>query len=304
MRITKRQLRRLIKETLQTVYEAAKEYCNKLNASFIHPFDDDQVIAGQGTVGLEILEQIVNKIDLLILPVGGGGLAAGVSTVFKQMSPHTKIIGVEPAGAPSMSRAMQAGKCTTLDSIDKFVDGAAVKRVGDRNFDLCKNQVDEMICVPEGRVCSKIIQLYNEEGMVVEPAGVLSIAALESLNHKELKGKTVVCVISGGNNDVLRMDEIRERALMHEGLKHYFMIEFPQRPGTLKHFVTNVLGSEDDITYFQFAKKNQKETGPAVIGIEVNSSKNFKDFNQRLIMANLQYVYLNDNELLFSQLIG
>lgn len=291
-------------DTFDDSYAAAKNYCDNLNATFIHPFDNDQVIAGQGTVGLELLEQIDKQIDIIILPVGGGGLAAGVSTVFKQLCPKTKIIGVEPAGAPSMSRAMQAGKCTTLDSIDKFVDGAAVKRVGERNFDLCKNQIDEMICVPEGRVCSKIIQLYNEEGMVVEPAGVLSIAALESLNHKELKGKTVVCVISGGNNDVLRMDEIRERSLMYEGLKHYFMIEFPQRPGTLKNFVTNVLGTEDDITYFQFAKKNQKETGPAVIGIEVNSAKNFKDFNQRLKLANLQYVYLNDNALLFSQLIG
>lgn len=205
------------------------------------------VIAGQGTVGLEIVEDTNNKIDFLFLPIGGGGLAAGVVSVFKQLSPATKLIGVEPQGAPSMKTSIEKGKNTTLANIDKFIDGAAVKRVGDKTFNICQHTLDDIILVPEGKVCSTILQLYNEEAIVVEPSCALSIAALD-LYKDQIKGKNVVCIVSGSNNDITRMEEIKERSLIYEGLKHYFIINFPQRPGALREFVNDVLGETDDIT--------------------------------------------------------
>ena len=181
-------------------------------------------------------------IDYLFVPIGGGGLAAGICTVFKQLSPKTKIIGVEPSGAASMKTSI-ANKCnTTLDEIDKFVDGAAVKRVGDKTFEICKNSLQDLIPVPEGKVCTTILRLYNEEAIVVEPAGALTISALD-FYKEEIKGKNVVCIVSGSNNDITRTEEIRERSLLYEGLKHYFIINFPQRPGALKEFVNDVLGT-------------------------------------------------------------
>ena len=206
----------------------------------------EYAFAGQGTVGLEILSEKVSKIDYLLLPIGGGGLAAGVSTVFKKLSPKTKIIGVEPEGAPSMQQAIYLEQPVLLDKIDRFVDGAAVKKVGKQTYEVCKDTLDKIILVPEGKVCTTILQLYNEEAMVVEPAGALSIAALDFIAD-EIKGKKVVCIVSGSNNDIERTEEIKERSLMYEGLKHYFMIQFPQRPGALREFVNEVLSESDDI---------------------------------------------------------
>lgn len=295
---------RLEGDTFDDAAEAAQSYCLQIEAHFIHPFDDLRVIAGQGTVALELLNQHLSKIDLLLVPIGGGGLAAGICSVFKELSPTTRIIGIEPEGAPSMTLALEYGENRALDTVDKFVDGAAVKRVGTLNFELCRDQIEKMICVPEGKICTTILQLYNEEGMVVEPAGALTVSALSLLDPAELRNKNVVCVVSGGNNDVLRMNEIRERSLIHEGLKHYFMIDFPQRPGTLKKFVTEVLGPKDDITHFQFSQKNQRESGPAIVGIEISTKADFDQFSERLISNGFTYVYLNDNELLYRQLIG
>jgi len=295
---------RLEGDSFDDAAEAAQEYCLHIDAHFIHPFDDLRVIAGQGTVGLELLQQHPAKIDLLLVPIGGGGLAAGICSVFKQLSPKTQIIGVEPEGAASMTFALENGENKALEHIDKFVDGASVKRVGSLNFDLCRDHIGRMIRVPEGKICTTILQLYNEEGMVVEPAGALTVSALSFLEPDLLHNKNVVCVVSGGNNDVLRMDEIRERSLIYEGLKHYFMIEFPQRPGTLKKFVTEVLGPKDDITHFQFSKKNQRESGPAIVGIEVGTKTDFLQFSERLKSNGFTFVYLNDNELLYRQLIG
>jgi threonine dehydratase len=255
-------------DTFDDTYKKAIEFCEANNNVFVHPFDDEKVIAGQGTVGLEILEQLKEKIDYLFVPIGGGGLSAGVSTVFSALSPSTKIIGVEPLGAPSMKTSIAANQNITLDEIDKFVDGAAVKRVGDLNFEICKKNLDDIVLVPEGKVCSTILKLYNEEAIVVEPAGALSIAALD-FYQEEIKGKNCVCVVSGSNNDITRTEEIKERSLFYEGLKHYFLIQFPQRPGALKDFVTEILGLDDDITFFQFSKKNNRESGPAVVGIEL-----------------------------------
>ena len=254
----------LVGNNFDESFKEAKEFSIQNCQEFIHPFDDAQVIEGQTTVGEEIIEQLRN-IDTIILPVGGGGLAAGVSKYIKNISPYTKIIGVEPLGAPSMTEAIKQNKVITLDKIDTFVDGASVKKVGDLNFPICRKYLDKMILIDEGHVCSKIIQMYNDNGCIIEPAGVLSLCALDVL---DVYNTNVVCIISGGNSDVFRMPEILERALIYENKKHYFRIEFPQKAGALKNFIQNILGTKDDIIYFRYTKLINKEMGPVIIGIE------------------------------------
>lgn len=249
---------------------AAKSYSDLTKKEFIHPFDDEKVIEGQGTVAIEIIRQMTIPIDYVILPVGGGGLAAGVSSYIKAVSPSTKIIGVEPLGAPSLTEALKKKKVITLDTITTFVDGASVKKVGDLNFPICQKNLDDVLLIDEGHVCSKILQLYNESGFIIEPAGVLSLCALDIL---DLKHKNVVCIVSGGNSDVFRMPEILERSLVYEGLKYYFKIEFPQKPGALKDFVMKVLGKEDDIIYFRYTRLINKETGPVILGIQLKKKE-------------------------------
>jgi threonine dehydratase len=266
----------LIGDTYDDAHKEALEYSKKNSFQFVHPFDDPEVIEGQATVGLEIIDDADAKIDFLFLPVGGGGLAAGVSSVFKELSPQTKLIGVEPTGAPSMSESFKNNKVTRLNSIDRFVDGAAVQKVGELTFNICKKNLDSMITVNEGEICSTILKLYNEEAIVVEPAGALSVTALNHFKD-EIKGKVVVCVLSGNNNDITRTEEIRERSLLYEGLKHYFIIRFPQRAGALKEFVNYVLGPTDDISYFEYSKKNNRERGPAVVGLELQSKNDFDE---------------------------
>ena len=290
-------------DTFDDANKLAMEYALQNKKTFVHPFDDEKVIAGQGTVGLEILQDLTVPIDYIFIPIGGGGLAAGVSTVFKKLSPHTKIIGVEPAGSASMKLSIQNGVNTILENIDKFVDGAAVKRVGDKTFQICKNNLQDIILVPEGKVCTTILRLYNEEAIVAEPAGALTIAALEFYKEK-IKGKNVVCIVSGSNNDITRTEEIKERSLLYEGLKHYFIINFPQRPGALKEFVNKILGPDDDITYFQFTKKNNRESGPAMVGIELKSQHDFIKIKEQLKHRKINYQYLNENKDLFTHLVG
>ena len=290
-------------DTFDDAYREAVTYGKENNLTFIHPFDDPMVIAGQGTVALEVLADAEEQIDYLFIPIGGGGLAAGMCTVFKELSPNTIIIGVEPEGSPSMLISIQNNEVTTLDQIDKFVDGAAVKRVGDLNFEICKDTLSKVITVPEGKVCSTILSLYNEEAMVVEPAGALTISALDFFKE-EIKGKNVVCIVSGSNNDITRTEEIKERSLVYEGLKHYFMIQFPQRPGALKAFVNEVLGEEDDITYFQFSKKNSRESGPVVVGIELKNKEDFQGICDKLNALNFTFDYLNNNPTLFGLLVS
>jgi threonine dehydratase len=290
-------------DTFDESFAEASRLCSEIGAIFIHPFDDEKVMAGQGTIALELLEDSHAPIDYLFIPIGGGGLAAGVITVFKQLSPHTKIIGVEPTGASSMKTSIEKGANTTLENIDKFVDGASVKRVGDKTFKICKESLKDIILVPEGKVCTTILRLYNEEAIVAEPAGALTISALDFYKEK-IKGKNVVCVISGGNNDISRTEEIKERSLLYEGLKHYFLVQFPQRPGALKDFVNNILGPDDDITYFQFSKKNNRESGPAVVGIELKNQNDFVEIETRLKQRKFTYQYLNDNADLFTSLIS
>lgn len=289
-------------DTYDDSYQLAMEDCQKTGMIFIHPFDDQDIIEGQATVGLEIQQDTKEQIDYLFIPIGGGGLAAGVGAYFKQVSPTTKIIGVEPAGAPSMQRSIEAGKVTVLDKIDKFVDGAAVQKVGDITFEICKEVVDQIQPVPEGKICTKILELYNRDAIVIEPAGALSIAALDFFKE-EIKGKNVVCIVSGSNNDITRTEEIKERSLLYEGLKHYFIVRFPQRAGALRIFVDVVLGPTDDVTHFEYSKKTNREKGPAVIGIELQNKDDLKGLIQRMDENGFVYEYLNDNPDLFQYLI-
>lgn len=289
-------------DTFDEANKLALRYCKEHKMSFIHPFDDPKIIEGQATVAYELLSEEGDKIDYLFIPIGGGGLAAGMGSYFKQMSPNTKIIGVEPAGAPSMRAAIDAGMPVELDSIDKFIDGAAVKKVGELNYEICKEVLDDIISVPEGSVCTTILELYNQNAIVAEPAGALSIAALKYYSEK-IKGKRVVCIVSGSNNDITRMEEIRERSLLHEGYKHYFIIRFPQRAGALLNFVQNILGPKDDITHFSYQKKNNREAGPAVIGIELADRKDFQHLIKRMDKHDIIYEYLNDKQDLFGFLV-
>ena len=292
---------KLIGDTFDDCALEAKNYTEENDLTFIPPFDDIKIIEGQGTVGKEILEDL-QGIDYVFIPVGGGGLSAGVGYYFKTFSPDTTIVGIEPEGAPSMKRALQYGLPVTLDSIDRFVDGAAVKRVGDITFSICKNVIDIMHLMPEGKVCSSILKLYNEDAIVAEPAGALSIAALDDFKE-DIKGKTVVCIVSGGNNDIDRMPEIKERSLQYEGLKHYFLIRFAQRPGALREFVNNVLGPGDDITRFEYMQKTNKETGPALVGIELLDKKDYAALIGNLAKYHIDYSEINKDDTLFGYLI-
>ena len=283
----------LIGDTFDASYYEALKYSEANHTVFIHPFDDPKVIAGQGTVGLEILEDAGMSIDYLFLPVGGGGLASGVGSYFRHISPQTIIIGVEPEGAPAMKNSLEAGQKVMLDHIDKFVDGAAVKSVGDLTFAICQEVLDEVMTVPEGKVCSTILRLYNEEAIVAEPAGALTISALD-FYQEQIKGKNVVCVVSGGNNDITRTEEIKERSMLYEGLKHYFIVNFPQRAGALREFVVEVLGPTDNITHFEYTKKNSREKGPALVGIEVEKREDFEGLRKRMEEKNFACQYIND----------
>jgi threonine dehydratase len=292
---------RLTGDTFDDCAAAARQYTEENNMTFIPPFDDYRIIEGQGTVAIEILEDQPD-IDYLFIPVGGGGLCAGAGTYFKTFSPKTKIIGLEPEGAPSMSEALKAGYPVLLEHIDRFVDGAAVKKVGDLTFSICKDVLHDMRLVPEGKICTTILKLYNEDAIVVEPAGAMSIAILDEF-AEAIKGKNVVCIVSGSNNDIDRMQEIKEKSLQYEGLKHYFLISFAQRPGALKEFVNNVLGPTDDITRFEYMQKTNKENGPALVGVELQSKNDYELLIKKLETHHISYTELNKNDTLFGYLI-
>ena len=292
---------RLAGDTFDDCAKAAQDYTNIHQMVFIPPFEDLRIIEGQGTVGCEILEE-TQGIDWLFLPVGGGGLAAGVGTCFRQNSPATRIVGLEPEGAPSMKEALKAGHPVMLPEIDRFVDGAAVRRVGDLTFYICREVLDEMHLVPEGRICTTILKLYNEDAIVVEPAGALSIAALDDYADA-IRGKKIVCIVSGSNNDIDRMPEIRERSLQYEGLKHYFLISFAQRPGALKEFVNKVLGATDDITRFEYMQKTNKEAGPALVGIELQSRTDYEGLMNRMKNHGINVTEINKDDKLYGYLI-
>ncbi|MBO6792561.1 MAG: threonine ammonia-lyase IlvA [Balneolaceae bacterium] len=285
-------------DTFDDSFAKASAFCEDKGAAFIPPFNDPKIIAGQGTVGKEILQDIDTNIDYLLVPVGGGGLSAGVGSYFKVHSPETVIIGIEPAGAPAMKQSMELGEVITLPNIDKFVDGAAVQRVGDITFEICREVLDRVITVPEGMICGTILKMYNEQAIVVEPAGALALSALELLKD-ELKGKTVVSVVSGSNNDITRTAEIKERWLMYQGLKHFFIVDFPQRAGALMEFLSEVLGPDDDITYFEYSKKTNRELGPALIGLELQNKHDLEPLIDRMKAKKFSFEYVNDQPRLF-----
>lgn len=282
---------------------AALKYCKKKNSIFVHPFDDYKTMAGQGTIGIEILEDIPRQdLDFVIIPIGGGGVSSGVGTYIRAKNTNTKIFGVEPSGAASMSAAIDKGRVVELKTIDSFVDGTAVKKVGLKTFKIARKVLDDVTVVPEGKVCVTMIELYQNEGIVVEPAGALSIAALD--NYKDvIKNKTVVCILSGGNNDLSRYPEIIEKSLVYQGLRHYFIVEFFQKPGELKTFVNDILGANDDITWFEYIKKTNKEKGPALIGIELSHKKDLTPLLKRMTQHNINYQYLSSEDPLLNILL-
>ncbi|MDR3584609.1 MAG: threonine ammonia-lyase [Desulfosporosinus sp.] len=289
-------------DTFDDAFYEAKAHCEAENKYFIHPFDDPLVIAGQGTIAIEILNELDSPVDYVFGAIGGGGMMSGVGTYIKRLSPTTKIIGVEPQGACSMKQSLDNNEVVTLDKIDKFVDGAAVKRVGDLTFKICQDVLDELLVVSEGKVCTTILEMYNDYAIVVEPAGALPIAALDGYRD-QLKGKTIVCIISGGNNDIERTPEIKERSLLDQGLKHYFIVNFPQRPGALKEFVVDILGPNDDITRFEYTQVNNKEKGPTLVGIELTRKEDYQILIAKMDKKGIQYTVINDNQELFNLLI-
>ncbi len=291
----------LVGDTFDDCLAEALRFTAENKMTFVPPFDNVHVIEGQGTVGVEVLEDLPGT-DVVIMPIGGGGLASGAGTYFKQTNPNIRLIGVEPEGAPSMDAAFKAGRPIKLDQINRFIDGAAVKSVGLLTYPICREVLDEILLIPEGKVCTTILKLYNEEAIVAEPAGALAVASLD-LCAEQIRGKKVVCIVSGGNNDIERMQEIKEKSLLFEGLKHYFIVRFPQRPGALKLFVNEVLGKTDDITRFEFIKKTERESGPALVGIELKSPEDYTSLVERMKAFKFDIIELNQDQTLFEYLV-
>lgn len=289
-------------DTYDDSYDEAMAYCEEHHATFIHPFNDVRTITGQGTIGLEILDSMEDPISHVFMAIGGGGLISGVGSYMNSISPDTKIVGVEPEGAASMTQALKEDKVIKLEKVDKFVDGASVKQVGDINFHIAKEVVDDIVIVPEGKLCTTLLNLYNENAIVAEPAGALPIAALD-FYKEQIKGKNIVCVVSGGNNDIDRMQEFKERSMIYEGFKHYFIVNFPQRAGALREFIDEVLGENDDITRFEYTKKNNRDEGPVLVGIELENAEDYPQIIQRMKEHNYTYIEINKDEQLFHLLI-
>ncbi len=292
---------RLEGDEFSQAYEIAEDFCRKNNMIFIHPFDDPLVVAGQGTIGIEIFEDLPD-VDYVFVPVGGGGLLAGVSVALKSLRPEVKIFGVEPEGADSLYQSLKVGSRVCLPKVDNFVDGVAVKQVGEIGFEIAKRFVDDVFVSPEGKVAQTMIDLYQAEGIIAEPAGSLAVSILDSASEM-IRGKRVVCIISGGNNDLLRYPEILERSLVYQGKKRYFLIEFYQKPGQLKRFVNNVLGADDDIVFFEYVKKNNKEKGPALVGIEFRRKKDADLMIDRLRKYGFKYKELTQEDMSYYLLI-
>lgn len=292
----------LFGNTYDDASEASHRYCDEHGAIYVHAFNDPLTIAGQGTIAAEIYEELAGKFDVLVSPIGGGGLISGMASYLKQKNPGITIIGAEPEGSPSMYEALRQNKVVTLDTIDSFVDGAAVKTSGDLSFELCKKYTDRVILVPEGLICMTMIELYQNEGIIAEPAGALGVAPLSEMRDF-VEGKTVVCVLSGGNNDILRYPEIMERSLVYQGRKHYFIVEFAQKPGQLKLLVDKALGPTDDIVRFEYIKKTNKEKGAALVGIELRDKKDLEPLIKRMKEIEINFRILSDKEMLYDYLI-
>ena len=277
--------------TFDEAAQAAREDAEARGATMIEPFDSRDTVVGQGTVAAEILAQLTgqgSELDTIVVPVGGGGLLAGVTSYLADMSPRTAIVGVEPRGAASLHAAREAGEPVTLADIDPFVDGAAVKRIGDFPYQVIEENQGRthLMIADEGAVCTEMLALYQNEGIIAEPAGALAVTGLANL--KIQPGSTVVCIISGGNNDVLRYAEVMERSLVHRGLRHYFLVNFPQEPGQLRSFLTDILGPDDDIVLFEYLKKNNRETGAALAGLELSRASDLDPLLERMAASPIE----------------
>ncbi len=292
----------VVGDSYEDAFRAAQQDAASTGAVLVPAFDDPRTISGQGTVATEIVEQLGAAPDVLVLPVGGGGLIAGMSTWMAERHPATRIVGVEPSGAASMTAAVAAGEPVRLGTVDPFVDGAAVGIVGDHTFPLVRDAGAEMTTVDEGHICTEMLRLYQSDGIIAEPAGALATAALDD-GLDIAPGSTVVCVVSGGNNDVSRYGEILERSLIHRGLKHYFLVTFPQEPGALRRFLDEILGPDDDITLFDYVKRNNRENGPALIGIELARRDDLPGLLARLDDSQLGVEQVSPGSPLFHYLV-
>ena len=295
----------LIGDSFDEANDAALKYCKEKGGIMVPPFDDERIILGQATIAKELLEQLPDgvKIDLMVLPVGGGGLAAGVTHYMKNQSPDTEFRFVEPDNAPSLQNSLKAGERIKLYGIDNFVDGAAVAEIGATNFDYLKGfDADQVVLAPTNGVCATMIEMLNIEGVVLEPAGALSVDALKRLPKEEIAGKTICCVTSGGNFDFERLPEVKERALKFSGLKKYFILKLPQRPGALKDFLL-MLGPNDDIARFEYLKKSARNFGSVLIGIETTDARNFDVLKQKFDEGGLGFQDITDNDLVASLVI-
>lgn len=293
---------RLEGDTFDDAAHAAKQYCKKKDMVFVHPFDDELVIAGQGTIGKEIFDQMNEKIDYVLVAIGGGGMISGISVALNHLDEGLRVVGVESDTQCSMNKSINEDKRGTMEKIDTFVDGTAVKTPGEKTFDIVKRLVSKIVLVKDGQVACDMIDLYQNEGIVTEPAGALVISGLEKV-AEEIKGKNVVCIICGGNNDLLRYPEILERSLVFRGLKHYFLIEFAQKPGQLRTFLNDVLGPNDDIVLFEYIKKNNKEKGPALVGIELIDKADINPLLERMDKVGFKYTKLNQDSMLYQYLV-
>jgi threonine dehydratase len=292
----------VVGETYEDAFAAANAEAERTGATLVPAFDDVRTVAGQGTVALEVIDQLGFTPDVMIVPVGGGGLIAGVASWAAERHPGMRIVGVEPAGAASMAAALAAGESVRLEDLDSFVDGAAVRQAGSVTYPLVRDSGAELTSVAEGAICTEMLTMYQSDGVIAEPAGALATAALRDAVKIE-PGQSVVCIISGGNNDVSRYGEILERSLVHEGLKHYFLVGFPQEPGALRRFLDEVLGPDDDITRFEYVKRNSRETGPALIGIEVARPEDLNGLLDRLGHSPLQVERVEPGSPLFHFLL-
>ena len=271
---------------------AAAQFAVSSGATLVPAFDSPATVAGQATVAVEILEQLPEPPDLVVLPVGGGGLLAGAGTYLRAHSPTTRLVGVEPAGAANMAAALAAGGPVDLPAMDTFVDGAAVRRAGAVTYPLVRDSGAELVAVPEGQICTEMLDLYQADGIIAEPDGALASSALTGGLVALEPGQTVVCVLSGGNNDVSRYAEVIERSLVHRGLKHYFLVEFPQEPGALRRFLDEVLGPDDDIVRFEYVKQDNRETGAALTGIELGRAEGLAELLERVEASPLRIEHL------------
>ncbi len=296
---------KLVGDSFDVSAKAAQAFCQENGQTFIAPFDNLNTMAGQGSIAVEMLNDAANlgvQFDQLYVAIGGGGLLSGISTYTKANSPATEIIGVESTGAASMKAAFDAGKPVELPKLDTFVDGAAVQKVGELTYVTCRENVDRLCQVPEGQVCNTILDLYSKTAIVAEPAGALSVAALEA-NKDRIRGKTIACVISGGNNDINRMQEIEERSLIYNQEQHYFIVNFAQRAGALREFVNNILNPDDDITKFEYTKKVNSTMGPCLIGIRLGNVANLPKLLKRIKAFDPDYINLQENQMLYRMLV-